>query len=855
MASVKDIKLLLPENYQNKYEPTRFLELFTDELYQQLQEKLGFQAPKESFVSNYIDHLASESQTVLDEALGTLKTILRPRPLAKHEIDFILDVIPAPPGVNVETRAVARLQIQQSLRDRLIRLDLTPAAIPEFINNIYRKYHSSLIESGSSVGAMASEAISAPITQLTLNTFKHTSGSRKTSGGLEALKKLFYLTASANFVTTVEFKSKSMTYDDIFVYRNKTKDIRFQDIILDALIYDTSDIYPSKCPWAHLYLSMTNQTLPKTDSMLRITLDVNKLVGYNLSIQDLIQNLMKGTPPNIVVIPSPLALGFLDIYPDESSIASHTFPSKFSEKMDLMMGEKVPGKQAEPIRFDFMPSTMFLKNILYPSILHRKLSGVTGIKDIYPVFKPIYSIVLEEIKQGEPNEWFLVLDYVNMKKTNITQDDLEKLLTYVGIDILYYNDTGYGVGMPADSYDGSKYPLPSAYIKKMVEADNRKEDEAEAEAKNQGIRGYIHPPTELQKLSRYWYVEAAGDNFYDLIMNPEVDPYHTYSNNIKQIYQILGIEATRNLLISEIRNIILNEEYINPRHILLLVDIMTNIGYPTALKFNGAALQGKQALVLASFQQSFESVAKAASYGQQDSMYAISQQIIMGQNIGVGSGFIRDNIKNQTTFSPSRSVLITKEEYKKDYYQAYLKSTQAATPLVQDLSQSIQEKFGDLLVEVDYIREGEEEDHSKQSVYNPPMVSDDVYVQSIKAVGPEEPLLEPVLLAPPGLTSPMTESVIRNTRSLPVLGTPVTSSKVLSENQFLASQAQLPPVGTTEQVVIQPGTSSVTRGSTAQSKLLERMSRMNLKQSRQAKPIIDYDLDEIQSKRQGLEDL
>ena len=60
---------------------------------------------------------------------------------------------------------------------------------------------------------------------------------------------------------------------------------------------------------------------------------------------------------------------------------------------------------------------------------------------------------------------------------------------------------------------------------------------------------------------------------------PGVDFTRTYSNDIYEIYETLGIEAARTVLMSEIREVIdASGNYVNFRHLSLLCDIMTNRG-------------------------------------------------------------------------------------------------------------------------------------------------------------------------------------------------------------------------------------------------------------------------------------
>ena len=53
----------------------------------------------------------------------------------------------------------------------------------------------------------------------------------------------------------------------------------------------------------------------------------------------------------------------------------------------------------------------------------------------------------------------------------------------------------------------------------------------------------------------------------ELFNNEYIDEFHTISNDIIEVYEVLGIEAAREILIKEITEVVehAGESYINPR--------------------------------------------------------------------------------------------------------------------------------------------------------------------------------------------------------------------------------------------------------------------------------------------------
>ena len=54
-----------------------------------------------------------------------------------------------------------------------------------------------------------------------------------------------------------------------------------------------------------------------------------------------------------------------------------------------------------------------------------------------------------------------------------------------------------------------------------------------------------------QKEGCEWIVfEAEGTNLREILSHPKIDPYRSYSNDISEIFNILGIEAARTAFIN-----------------------------------------------------------------------------------------------------------------------------------------------------------------------------------------------------------------------------------------------------------------------------------------------------------------
>ena len=122
------------------------------------------------------------------------------------------------------------------------------------------------------------------------------------------------------------------------------------------------------------------------------------------------------------------------------------------------------------------------------------------------------------------------------------------------------------------------------------------------------------PVTKEQTTSKdNWIIETDGVALKKILAIDKVDKVKTVSNDIIEILQVLGIEATRNSIIAELR-FVLNSYgiYVNYRHLSTLCDIMTNRGIITAITRHGINRVDSGALRKASFEETVEILLEAS---------------------------------------------------------------------------------------------------------------------------------------------------------------------------------------------------------------------------------------------------
>lgn len=129
-----------------------------------------------------------------------------------------------------------------------------------------------------------------------------------------------------------------------------------------------------------------------------------------------------------------------------------------------------------------------------------------------------------------------------------------------------------------------------------------------------------------------WVLDTIGTNLRHLLSLDYIDTTKTYSNNIVEMYKVLGIEAARASIYKEFREVIeADGSYINDHHISLLCDRMTYSASMISIFRHGINNDKIGPIAKASFEETPEMFLKAARHAELDDMRGVSANIMCGQ--------------------------------------------------------------------------------------------------------------------------------------------------------------------------------------------------------------------------------
>lgn len=146
----------------------------------------------------------------------------------------------------------------------------------------------------------------------------------------------------------------------------------------------------------------------------------------------------------------------------------------------------------------------------------------------------------------------------------------------------------------------------------------------------------------IRKEKEGYVIYTEGSNLGPVLEVEGVDATRTSTNDILEIYDVLGIEAARNSIMNEARNT-LSEQGLNVdiRHLMLVSDIMTNDGVVNAIGRHGISGRKTSVLARAAFEITTHHIYGAGIMGSTDKLEGVAENIIVGQPVTVGTGAIK----------------------------------------------------------------------------------------------------------------------------------------------------------------------------------------------------------------------
>jgi len=136
-----------------------------------------------------------------------------------------------------------------------------------------------------------------------------------------------------------------------------------------------------------------------------------------------------------------------------------------------------------------------------------------------------------------------------------------------------------------------------------------------------------------------YILDTDGSNFLEIMNHPYVNGNAVLSSHVHDIYENLGVEAARAILLSEITTLFMEAGGVDYRHLGLLCDVMTRNGKLMSVDRYGINKNDIGPLAKSSFEEVEKILLKAALFGEVDPVIGVSANIMTGQPIRGGTTF------------------------------------------------------------------------------------------------------------------------------------------------------------------------------------------------------------------------
>jgi len=143
----------------------------------------------------------------------------------------------------------------------------------------------------------------------------------------------------------------------------------------------------------------------------------------------------------------------------------------------------------------------------------------------------------------------------------------------------------------------------------------------------------------IRKDSNEYMLYTEGSQLKKVLEVVGVDISRTYTNNIGEIYEVFGIEAARNAIIREATSTLGEQGLtVDIRHIMLVSDIMCCDGEVKQIGRHGISGEKASVFARAAFEVTVNHLLDAGMRGDIDELNGVTENIIVGQPIKLGTG-------------------------------------------------------------------------------------------------------------------------------------------------------------------------------------------------------------------------
>jgi hypothetical protein len=564
-----------------------------------------------------------------------------PRRLTEEEIERAITAIPYPHAVTKDHAAFARDQILVVVRADLMNVEICPSAIDELIERIVTQFEESRVKPGSMVGFAAAEAPSNRFQQDALSSV-HKAGQIGMKGTSGAVGRLADLISKQQSKNASDYDACTVFFTDVQTQHSILHDKRGDMVAVNiaALLKvkgnDPTDgpqepyiieyqkiLFPDgKLPaWYYIYSELYGVPMPEverrdTGRVLRLNLDLEKVVEYRVMVSELRRALLSSNSRVLRYYVSPMHIGIIDIWALDEEFHSYGLDISgdpdldvystlqgFATRLDLFMVKGIPGiRDVQAAKFDIWP-------IMTLGQSYRHIKG------------HIFEYRLSSI-------WPMRFGWERPRQ----------LWHFLGITVQSYDEKNSSWVI----LDGSSAAVPAAphdLIRNAVDADETDSRDYQRTAVATGKAIVTRPVTPMNTTywSQLWYAKTDGTNLRELTSRNDVDRRYTISNRPFEVLELYGIVAARRVMLEELYLAFgggRDEPNFSVRHFSIIADFVCHTG--VIRQISNLLIQGRSTLSKATFARQFNTLVVPSIHGVDEPIGDVSAAIMVAARAKIG---------------------------------------------------------------------------------------------------------------------------------------------------------------------------------------------------------------------------
>ena len=146
------------------------------------------------------------------------------------------------------------------------------------------------------------------------------------------------------------------------------------------------------------------------------------------------------------------------------------------------------------------------------------------------------------------------------------------------------------------------------------------------------LKNVVHKEDSKYVSKDTWILDTTGSNLMDLFALDFIDYTRTYSNDIREIYNCLGIEAARQNILNEFNEVMeASDAYVNYHHLSILCDRMTVKAELVPMFRSGIMNDDIGPISKGTYEMHTEMFLDASRHGDFDQMRGVSANVMCGQ--------------------------------------------------------------------------------------------------------------------------------------------------------------------------------------------------------------------------------